>query len=112
MVIFHSPHSIVIMTGILQAQEMEFTRGDDSSHLQLYFYDDDPSISHRFRRAREESFQARDCYVIARLVEILRDNPYSETFRSLGQVEDMDEYHVLLNMDYKLDQRTYNRQLT
>ena len=26
MVIFRSPHSIVIMTGILQAQEMEFTR--------------------------------------------------------------------------------------
>jgi len=45
-------------------------------------------------------------------VEILRDNPYSETFRSLGQVEDMDECRILLNTDYKLDQRTYNRPLT
>ena len=88
------------------------TRGDDSSHLQLYFYDDDPSISHHFRHAREELFQSRDCYVIASLVEILRDNPYSETFRSLGQVKDMDECRILLNTDYKLDQRTYNRPLT
>jgi hypothetical protein len=45
-------------------------------------------------------------------VGILRDNPYSETFRSLGQVEDMDEYRIVLNIEYKLDQRVYNMALT
>jgi hypothetical protein len=45
-------------------------------------------------------------------VDILRANPYSETFRSLGQVENMDECRIFLNTDYKLDQRTYNAPLT
>ncbi|KAG8084350.1 hypothetical protein GUJ93_ZPchr0010g10028 [Zizania palustris] len=86
--------------------------GNEPSHLQLYFYDDDPSLSHRFRRARDEIYRERDISIIRCLVHILRDNPYSETFRSLGQVEDVDEYRIVLNMDYKLDQRTYNRPLT
>jgi hypothetical protein len=87
-------------------------RDDDPSHLQLYFYDDDPSLSHHFRRARDETYRARDRSVIRSLVGILRDNPYSETFRSLGQVEDMDEYRIVLNIEYKLDQRVYNMPLT
>ncbi|XP_062208441.1 uncharacterized protein LOC133909930 [Phragmites australis] len=87
-------------------------RDDDPSHLQLYFYDDDPSLSHRFRRARDEAYRARDRSVIRSLVGMLRDNPYSETFRSLGQVEDMDEYRIVLNIEYKLDQRVYNMPLT
>ena len=87
-------------------------RDENSSHLQLYFYDDDPSLSHRFRKARFELFQARDRSIIASLVDILRANPYSETFRSLGQVENMDECRIFLNTDYKLDQRTYNAPLT
>jgi hypothetical protein len=87
-------------------------RDDEPSHLQLYFYDDDPSLSHHFRLAREEAYKARDQYIFTSLVGILRDNPYSETFRNLGQVEDMDEYRIVLNTDYKLDQRTYNTPLT
>ena len=53
-----------------------------------------------------------DEHIITSLVGILRDNPYSETFRNLGQVEDMDEYRIVLNTDYKLDQRTYNAPIT
>jgi hypothetical protein len=41
-------------------------------HLQLYFYDDDPSLNHRFRHS-----PGLDQEVVRRLVNILRDNPYS-----------------------------------
>lgn len=49
-----------------------------------------------------------DQVVIRRLVDILRDNPYSQTFRSLGQAEDMEEYHISVNTDPRMDQQTYN----
>lgn len=72
-------------------------------HLQLYFYDDDPGLQHRFRHSPR-----LDQVVIRRLVDILRDNPYSQTFRSLGQAEDLEEYRISLNTDPRMDQRTYN----
>jgi hypothetical protein len=45
-------------------------------HLELYFYDDDPNLEHRYRQCCEEKCQ-KDKEVIERLVAILRDNPYS-----------------------------------
>ena len=42
----------------------------------------------------------------------MRDNPYSEHLRSFGQNENLDDYHVELNLDHRLDQRTYNTSLT
>ncbi|XP_062197784.1 uncharacterized protein LOC133900579 isoform X3 [Phragmites australis] len=79
----------------------------EPKHLELYFYDDDPSLEHRYRRCREEQYQ-QDKELIRKLVDILRDNPYSEQLRSMGQVEDLDDYRVTLNLDHRLDQRTYN----
>jgi hypothetical protein len=49
--------------------------------------------------------------VIKRLVAILHDNPYSEKLRSLGQAEDLEDYRVTLNLDQRLDQRTYSAPL-
>ncbi|EEC75756.1 hypothetical protein OsI_12651 [Oryza sativa Indica Group] len=43
---------------------------------------------------------------------VLRNNPYSETFRSLGQANDLTNYRVTLNLDYRLDQRRYNVPVT
>jgi len=57
--------------------------GKEPRHLELYFYDDDPSLEHRYRRCREEKCQ-KDKEVIKRLVAILRDNPYSQHLRSVG----------------------------
>ncbi|XP_024315925.1 uncharacterized protein LOC100821537 isoform X4 [Brachypodium distachyon] len=73
------------------------------SHLQLYFYDDDQSLQHRFRHSPN-----LDQEVTRKLVDILKDNPYSKAFRSLGQVENVLEYRITLNTDYRMDQQTYN----
>ena len=85
--------------------------GTEPRHLELYFYDDDPSLEHRYRRCREECL-IKDKEVIERLVGILQGNPYSEHLRSMGHVEDVEDYHVALNLDQQLDQRTYNVPLT
>ena len=53
-----------------------------------------------------------DKEVIRKLVDIMRDNPYSEHLRSFRQNENLDDYHVELNLDQRLDQRTYNTPLT
>ncbi|XP_048551207.1 uncharacterized protein LOC125530835 isoform X1 [Triticum urartu] len=76
---------------------------DGPKHLELYFYDDDPSLQHRFRHSPN-----LDRDVIRRLVDILKENPYSETFRNLGGVDDLEEYRIELNTDTRLDQRRYN----
>jgi hypothetical protein len=44
---------------------------------------------------------------IERLVAILRNNPYSQHLRSMGQVEHLEDYCLTLNLDQRLDQRTY-----
>ncbi|PNT75908.1 hypothetical protein BRADI_1g41651v3, partial [Brachypodium distachyon] len=80
-------------------------------HLELYFYDDDPSLEHRYRRCRKETYE-QDKHVVGIITEILRENPYSKQFRSLGQAEDLDDYRLILNLDQRLDQRTYNAPIT
>ena len=83
----------------------------EHKHLELYFYDDDPSLEHRYQRCREKQLQ-KDKQVIEHLVRILRGNPYSEHLRSMGHVENLDDYHIELNLDQTLDQKTYNTPLT
>jgi hypothetical protein len=46
------------------------------------------------------------------ITNILRENPYSKQFRSLGQAENLDDYRLILNLDQRLDQRTYNAPIT
>jgi hypothetical protein len=68
-------------------------------HLELYFYDDDPNLEHRFRHSPN-----LDQDVIRRVVDILKDNLYSQTFRNIGGVHDLKEYRIELNIDMRLDQ--------
>ncbi|XP_052142068.1 uncharacterized protein LOC127761779 [Oryza glaberrima] len=75
-------------------------RESGPEHLELYFYDDDPTLDHRFRRS-----PSLDQDVIRSVANILRNNPYSETFQSLGQADDLANYRVTLNLDHRLDQR-------
>lgn len=79
----------------------------DPQHLEMYFYDDDPNLEHRYRHCRENKYR-QDQQVIEQLVGILRDNPYSQNFRQMGQFEDLADYRVTLNLDKRMDQRTYN----
>jgi hypothetical protein len=85
--------------------------GSDPKHLELYFYDDDPSLEHRYRYCRKEMYE-QDKHVLGIITNTLRDNPYSEQFRSLGQEENLEDYRVMLNLDQRLDQRTYNAPIT
>ncbi|KAL6661674.1 hypothetical protein ACP70R_001058 [Stipagrostis hirtigluma subsp. patula] len=85
--------------------------GTEPNHLELYFYDDDPNLEQRMRSCRREQYD-KDREVIEMLVGILHGNPYSNTLRRLGQIEDLDNYRVELNLDQRLDQRTYNVPIT
>ncbi|KAG2569609.1 hypothetical protein PVAP13_7NG431550 [Panicum virgatum] len=42
----------------------------------------------------------------------MHGNPYSEHLRTMGTVDYLDDYRVELNLDQRLDQRTYNVPLT
>ncbi|KAL5665759.1 hypothetical protein ACJX0J_025867, partial [Zea mays] len=85
--------------------------GAEHKHLELYFYDDDPTLEHRYRKCREEH-QQKDKEVIRQIVDILRGNPYSEHLRTMGHVENLDDYRIALNLDQTLNQKTYNTPLT
>ncbi|RCV30475.1 hypothetical protein SETIT_6G097900v2, partial [Setaria italica] len=54
----------------------------------------------------------QDKHVLLIITNTLRNNPYSEQFRSLGQEENLEDYRVMLNLDQRLDQRTYNAPIT
>ena len=54
----------------------------------------------------------KDKEVIEQLVSIFNRNPYSQQLRSMGHVENLEDYRVELNLDQRLDQRTYNVPLT
>ncbi|AQK76511.1 hypothetical protein ZEAMMB73_Zm00001d018583 [Zea mays] len=85
--------------------------GAEHKHLELYFYDDDPTLEHRYRKCREEH-QQKDKEVIRQIVDILRGNPYFEHLRTMGHVENLDDYRIALNLDQTLNQKTYNTPLT
>ncbi|PWZ06841.1 ATP-dependent DNA helicase PIF1 [Zea mays] len=62
-------------------------------------------------KCREEH-QQKDKEVIRQIVDILRGNPYSEHLRTMGHVENLDDYRIALNLDQTLNQKTYNTPLT
>ncbi|PWZ32213.1 60S ribosomal protein L2, mitochondrial [Zea mays] len=98
--------------GMMYHNIKSFGRGGaEHKHLELYFYDDDPNLEHRYRKCREEC-QQKDKDVIKQLVGILHGNPYSEHLRSMGHVENLDDYRITLNLDQTLNQKTYNTPLT
>ena len=72
--------------------------GKEPRHLELYFYDDDPSLEYRFQKCRQKCVEM-DKEVIRKLVDIMSGNPYSEHLRSFRQNENLDDYHVELNLD-------------
>ena len=72
--------------------------GTEPRHLELYFYDDDPSLEYRFHKCRQKC-KEMDKEVIRKLVDIMSGNPYSEHLRSFGQNENLDDYHMELNLD-------------
>jgi hypothetical protein len=82
-----------------------------ATHLELYFYVDDPSLEHRYRCYRKEIYE-QDKKIMSIITDVLRENPYSEQFRSLGQAQNLEDYRIILNLDQRLDQRVYNAPIT
>jgi hypothetical protein len=90
--------------GLIYHNMHSFGPNSRPEHLLLYFYDDDPSLIHR-----KEATKELDQEVVQKVVDILKGNPYSEKFRSLGAHRDnLQDYRIELNTDQKLDQRRYN----
>ncbi|AQL05669.1 hypothetical protein ZEAMMB73_Zm00001d047132 [Zea mays] len=85
--------------------------GAEHKNLELYFYDDDPSLEHRYCKCRQQQCE-KDKAVIKQLVEILMGNPYSEHLRSMGHVDNIEDYHNALNLDQTLNQKLYNAPIT
>ncbi|AQL07138.1 hypothetical protein ZEAMMB73_Zm00001d047628 [Zea mays] len=83
----------------------------DSADSDARHFRDNISLEHRFRKCREDQIQ-KDQEVIKQIVGILRGNPYSEHLRSMGHVENLADYHIALNLDQTLNQKTYNTPLT
>jgi hypothetical protein len=55
--------------------------------MQLYFYDIDETLRHRIQQSPN-----LDEGVIRIVLRLLEDNPYTRVFRSLGNIENLDEY--------------------
>jgi hypothetical protein len=53
----------------------------NATHLELYFYDDDPGHEHRYRHCRKELYK-QDKHIMSILTDVLHNNPYSKQFRS------------------------------
>jgi len=77
--------------------------GQGPRHMQLYFYDTDNSISHRIKRSPH-----LDAQLIIKILNILENNPYVQTFRSLGTLPNLQAYTIALNTKISVDQRRFN----
>jgi len=72
-------------------------------HMQLYFYDTDETLSHRSKRSPH-----LDANLIRAILQIIENNPYVRVFRSVGQMQNLDEFKIELNTSISVDQRRYN----
>jgi hypothetical protein len=99
--------------GMMYHNARSFDREAGAEHklLELYFYDDDPSLEHRYPKCRQQQLE-KDKGVIKQLVEILKGNPYSEHLRSMGHVDNVEDYHIALILDQTLNQKLYNAPIT
>ncbi|KAF5461688.1 hypothetical protein F2P56_017766 [Juglans regia] len=73
------------------------------SYLQLYFYDTEHELENRISDSNR-----MDPSIIAQLINILRINPYSIFFRSLGDLPDLENQKIRIRSDAGLDQLVFN----
>ena len=71
--------------------------------MQLYFYDTDETLSQRIKRSPH-----LDSNLIRAILLILENNPYVRVFRSVGQMQNLDELKIEFNTSISVDQRRYN----
>ncbi|XP_042942909.1 uncharacterized protein LOC122277096 [Carya illinoinensis] len=73
------------------------------SYLQLYFYDTGHELENRISNSNR-----MDPSIVTQLIDILRINPYSIFFRSLGDLPDLENQIIHIRSDACLDQRVFN----
>ncbi|XP_035539697.1 uncharacterized protein LOC118344048 [Juglans regia] len=73
------------------------------SSLQLYFYDTEHELENRISDS-----DRMNPSIIAQLIDILRINPYSVFFRSLGDLPNLENQVIHIRSDAGLDQRVFN----
>ena len=71
--------------------------------MQLYFYDTNETLSQRIKRSLH-----LDSKLIRAILLILENNLYVHVFRSVGQMQNLDELKIELNTSIFVDQRRYN----
>jgi len=71
--------------------------------MQLYFYDTDETLTQRIKRSPH-----LDANLIRAILQILENNLYVRVFRSVGEMQNLDEYKIELNTSISVDQRRYN----
>ncbi|XP_010686097.3 uncharacterized protein LOC104900381 [Beta vulgaris subsp. vulgaris] len=76
---------------------------DNPKFLQLYFYDAQHESENRLNL-----FPELRADVIAILMEIMQHNPYAKFFKSLRELDVVEDTEIRLNKDPVLDQRVYN----
>jgi len=67
-------------------------------HMQLYFYDTDETLSQRTKRSPH-----LDSKLIRAILRILENNPYVRVFRTVGQMQNLDELKIELNTSISVD---------
>ena len=73
------------------------------SYLQLYFYDTEHELENRVN-----DVERLDPSIISQLMDILRVNPYSNFFRNLSNIPNLENHVIHIRSDVGLDQRVYN----
>ncbi|KAG5536262.1 hypothetical protein RHGRI_023889 [Rhododendron griersonianum] len=75
-----------------------YSSGQIPSYLQLYFYDTQKEAE--LRQGNKDKLQP---HMISGLINLLQANPYSQFFRSLSHVPNIDECQIILRADPKVD---------
>ncbi|GAA0149256.1 hypothetical protein LIER_08482 [Lithospermum erythrorhizon] len=75
--------------------------------VQFYFYDSEHQISNRM-----SSMLRLDASIVENLVEVLQPNPYADFLKQASELDNIDQYCIVIRPDPVLYQRTYNKPLS
>ncbi|GAA0175869.1 hypothetical protein LIER_28965 [Lithospermum erythrorhizon] len=75
--------------------------------IQFYFYDSEHQVSNRI-----STLPRLDVSIVENLVEVLESNPYGQFLKQVSQLENIDQYCIVIRSDPGLDQRRYNKPLS
>ncbi|GAA0172154.1 hypothetical protein LIER_43921 [Lithospermum erythrorhizon] len=75
--------------------------------VQFYFYDSEHQISNRI-----SAMPKLDASIVENLAVVLQPNPYADFLKQASELNNIDQYCIVIRSDPGLDQRTYNRPLS